>query len=212
MPRDELLSERFGRTAARDGHLRLERDLRDPCDRCFERARIGRRLPANVPNALGNDAEANEHRHLRPDHANEELVVSRLVEGFGVASPSIVDACAFVHGPLQSIYEREASIVVLARTHARARDPENPSSALVERLRACVDPSRHGIVVIDSDLPGPLAALEHDAKLLVAVRDGLEASTWDLVDWPGKGKDGALYDLGASALESNHDLVRPTTP
>jgi hypothetical protein len=99
------------------------------------------------------------------------------------------DLCGLVHGPLQSFYDREATLVLLERDNATARD-------LTGRLMRVLDPARHHVIRLRSSLPGPYALLDFELQLDWLVVDALQARPRDLVDWPGKGCDAPLYELG----------------
>ncbi len=111
----------------------------------------------------------------------------KLLEGLGCAHPPLWDVCALVHGPLQSFYERDAVLLLLERTDA--------AGDLHDRLMRVLLP-RHRVVRLRSALRGPLAALDFDLQLDHLVVAALAARPRDLVEWPGKGRDGALYELG----------------
>lgn len=110
----------------------------------------------------------------------------KLLEGLGRAAP-IVDLCALVHGPLQSFYDRDAVIIVLARDATRA---------LMARLARVLNPERHRVVRLESSLPRAFARVDFDLMLDHLLVEALRARPRDLADWPGKGRDSALYDLG----------------
>ena len=115
----------------------------------------------------------------------------KLLEGLGRAHPPIWDLCALVHGPLQSFYERTATLVLFERETAGSRTSELPS--LLARV---LHPDRHNLVRLRSALPGPHALLDFDLQLDHLVLEALRAQPRDLVEWPGKGRDAPLYDLG----------------
>jgi hypothetical protein len=111
----------------------------------------------------------------------------KLLEGLGRVHP-VWDLCGLVHGPLQSFYDRRATLVLLEREGA-PRD-------LVTRLEGVLHPERHSLVRLRSSLPGPLPLLDLDLQLDWVLLSALRAAPRDLVDWPGKGRDAALYELG----------------
>ena len=92
-------------------------------------------------------------------------------------------------GFFESFYDREATLVLLER--------ENPTTQdLTARLMRVLDPARHHVVRLRSSLPGPYALLDFELQLDWLVVDALENRPRDLVDWPGKGCDAPLYELG----------------
>ena len=109
------------------------------------------------------------------------------LEGLGRPCP-LWDLCALVHGPLQSFYEREATLVLFER--------EGTRSDLGARLGRVLDPTRHALVRLRSAVPGPLALVDFDLQLDWLLVEALRGSARDLAEWPGKGRDTALYDLG----------------
>ena len=112
----------------------------------------------------------------------------KLLEGLGVAHPPIWDVCSLVHGPLQSFYDRDdAALLVLER--------EGASAELFDRLARVLRPS-HRVIRLRSPLRGPLALLDFDLQLDHLLVEALRARPRDLAEWPGKGRDGPLYELG----------------
>lgn len=126
---------------------------------------------------------------LGGDVALADGLRNKVLEGLGGAHPPVWDLCGLVHGPLQSFYDREATLVLLER--------ENPTTQdLTARLMRVLDPARHHVVRLRSSLPGPYALLDFELQLDWLVVDALEKRPRDLVDWPGKGCDAPLYELG----------------
>jgi hypothetical protein len=115
----------------------------------------------------------------------------KLLEGLGISEPPVWDVCSIVHGPLQSFYERDATLVLLERDGRR--------TDLTDRLTRVLLP-RHRVVRLRSALPGALALLDWDLQLDHLVLAALRARPRDLVDWPGKGRDAPLYDLGTGGI------------
>jgi hypothetical protein len=113
---------------------------------------------------------------------------NKVLEGLGVAHPPVWDLCGLVHGPLQSFYDRRATLVLLERDGA--------THDLTSRLMRVLDPARHHVIRLRSALPGPYALLDFELQLDWLVVDALRARPRDLVDWPGKGCDAPLYELG----------------
>jgi len=114
----------------------------------------------------------------------------KLLEGLGRGHPPVWDVCGLVHGPLQSFYERDAVLLVVER---------DPAPHLHERLARVLLP-RHRIVRLRSRLPGALAVLDFDLQLDHLLVEALRARPRDLAEWPGKGRDGALYELGRARI------------
>ncbi len=116
----------------------------------------------------------------------------KLVEGLG-RDAVVVDVCAVAHGPLQSFWDEPATIVTLEHAGDRSRD-------LFERLATVLRP-HHQLVRLTATLPPPLDYFEHAAMLDHLVIAALRARPRDLYEWPGKGHDGALYDVGQDVLD-----------
>ena len=112
------------------------------------------------------------------------------LEGPGGVDPPVWDVLQFAHGPFQLVADERATLVALEH----ADDPGG--SALVDRLSELLDPSRHRLLRFRASLPGAAGFFEHDARWSRLVTATLAARPRDLVDWPGRGRDHALYDLG----------------
>lgn len=127
----------------------------------------------------------------------------KLLEGLQQGDPPIWDLLQVAHGPLQSIWRRPQTLLVLKRQAA------THEAALHAALSQVFQPPLHGIVTLTaSRLPGLLAYFEHDAQLNACVLDGLTPRpgqpTIDLISWPGRGHDGPLYNLAPATT----DLLR----
>lgn len=121
-------------------------------------------------------------------------LATKLVESLVSPEVAISDLCGIVHGPLQSFYDRRRLLLVLEST-AEAR-------ALRERLEQVVVPERHHVRVFSATLPGPLAYFEYAAAFDAVIVSALRARPRDLTRWPGQGRDGAIYDVGAEILRA----------
>jgi hypothetical protein len=101
---------------------------------------------------------------MGPDVALCDGLRHKMLEALGRVHP-VWDLCGIVHGPLQSFYDRQATLVTLER--------EGASSELFERLASVLHPERHRVVRLPRDL----------------------------LEWPGKGRDAPLYELGHPGLK-----------
>jgi len=119
----------------------------------------------------------------------------KVLEGLGRSQPPLWDTCGVAHGPLQSFYDRRATVISLER----AGSPTN--GELVARLERVLDSGRHTLIRLGSALPGPLALFDLDAQLDHLIVAALRAAPRDLANWPGKGRDEPLYGLGTDALQ-----------
>jgi creatinine amidohydrolase len=113
----------------------------------------------------------------------------KLVEGLFEPVPPVCDLLEFAHGPFQSLYERQATFVVLERRDAAVEPP------LLERFAAMLRRDRHRMLRLPAELPGPLALFEHEVALTELVVAAVGARGLDQTQWPGRGRDAPLYDV-----------------
>jgi creatinine amidohydrolase len=118
----------------------------------------------------------------------------KVMEGLLRPLPPVWDLLHVAHGPFQQAFAGDATFIALTRDDA----PED--EALLVRLEAMLDPSRHRVVRLHAPLPAPLAAFAHEAQLDVLLLRALAAGRIDQVRWPGRDRDGAIYDLAAPPL------------
>lgn len=111
----------------------------------------------------------------------------KILEALERGDPPVWDVLQFAHGPLQQYFDAPATLITLERA-----DPHH--AALFERLAAVV-PAHHRLLRLKATLPEPLAWFEHDAMLDAVVLRELRRDPRDLVQWPGKGQDQALYAI-----------------
>lgn len=111
----------------------------------------------------------------------------KLLEGLLLPDPPVWDVLQVAHGPLQSFYERETTLLVLERGHG---------SPLVERLRRVLEPTRHRLWHVTTEHADECAFFEHTGTLDATLFASLEAHPRDLFDWPGRDRDAPLYDFG----------------
>ena len=141
---------------------------------------LGKNLAACL--AVGADVE------LAPSLAWkwQEAVYERL--------PLSSDVLAFAHGPLQSIYEREAMFFALLREGNPAHEE------LWKRLDEALHPDRHRVLPLTAKLPGPLALFEFDAKCNSILLAEMRQRGIDPGHWPGQATDGPLYLIDGSSM------------
>lgn len=126
----------------------------------------------------------------------------KLLEGLQLPDPPIWDLLQVAHGPLQSIWRRPHTLILLQRA------PVTHETALWEALSSVFGAPQHQLVrLVAGTLPGTLAYFEHDAQLNILLERALReengrgaadvagAERIDLIDWPGHGSDGPLYNL-----------------
>ncbi len=113
----------------------------------------------------------------------------KLLEGLHVPDPPIWDFLQVAHGPFQSFYHAPMTLLALER-------PEAPhEAALADRLAEVLAPERHRLLRVRARHPFPLAWFEHDARFNALLIDALRARPTDLINWPGRGHDGPLYEI-----------------
>ena len=113
----------------------------------------------------------------------------KLSEALLLPPPPVHDLIDFAHGPFQQLYARRATHFALTRRGA----PGEP--ALLSRLAAMLDPTRHRLVRLPASLPGAQALFEHEALLNALVLRAMDGRDLDPSDWPGRGRDAPLYDV-----------------
>ncbi|HHH28116.1 MAG TPA: hypothetical protein ENK57_07195 [Polyangiaceae bacterium] len=111
----------------------------------------------------------------------------KILEALACGDPPVWDVLQFAHGPLQQYYEQPLTLITLEGN-------DDAHAELFGRLGQVV-PAHHRLVRLKATLPEPLAWFEHDAMLNTLVMRQLERSPRDLVQWPGKGRDQALYAI-----------------
>ncbi len=126
------------------------------------------------------------------DPRSQEGLRLKLVEGLG-RNAVMLDVCSVVHGPLQSFWSEPATVITLEHEGDSARD-------LFDRLARVLRP-HHQLLRMRATLGRPLGYFEHAAMVDQLVLAGLDAQPRDLFDWPGKGHDSPLYDVGSDALD-----------
>ena len=115
----------------------------------------------------------------------------KLVEGLCVPLAPVDDAIAIAHGPLQASYDAPACWLVCT-------DGAPSSQAAVERVRRCLDAERHRLVEVPTEARGPAAILEQEAWCNGFVLRGMERAAIDPARWPGRDRDRAIYEVGAT--------------
>lgn len=109
----------------------------------------------------------------------------KLLEGLWREVPPVFDVLQFAHGPLQSMYHREATLLALTQ----------PGDAPLMARLAQTLPPHHKLIELPSALPSPLSLFAHSAALDALLCHALSQTPRDLSRWPGQGQDGALYGL-----------------
>ncbi len=133
------------------------------------------------------------------------------VEGLLREVPPVVDVLDFAHGPFQALHDREAVVVSLC-----AQDDPHAEERL-GRLDSLLVPERHTRIALEAELAHPLAVVEFEAGANELLLAALRVSAIDPGDWPGRGADAALYEIGRDAsvrpaIETGRELVTATWP
>lgn len=110
------------------------------------------------------------------------------LEALYAPRPPVLDVLELAHGPFQSFYD--ASIVLVTLEGAGPVETQ-----VFDRLARMVVPERHRLVRLTSALPPPLAPLDHLMQVHELVCRAARARPRDLAEWPGRGRDGPLYDI-----------------
>lgn len=116
----------------------------------------------------------------------------KVLEGLLLPLPPVWDVLEIAHGPLQQAHTGRATFVALGRPDATGED------ALLARLAAALDPERHVLVRLPATLPAPLAIFEHEALVNEIVLRDVAAREIEQARFPGRARDGALYDAGTT--------------
>ena len=131
----------------------------------------------------------------------------KVLEGLLRPWPPAFDLLELAHGALQQACDGHGLWIALTRRDAPQELP------LLERARAMLDPTRHAFVALEAELPGAGALLEHEALMNAFVLRALERSRIDPARWPGREREGLLYDLAPPAVAPGIDTrSRRRTP
>jgi creatinine amidohydrolase/Fe(II)-dependent formamide hydrolase-like protein/fructoselysine-6-P-deglycase FrlB-like protein len=122
----------------------------------------------------------------------------KIAEGMLRPAPRCMDVLHFAHGPLQSHFGRRTSILYLA----------GPEAEWVARFRSTLDLETQDLRVLEATLREPFCVLEFEAMLDDLVLRSLREGDVDLVDWPGRDREGALYEMGPEPPRGEVRLVQ----
>jgi hypothetical protein len=113
----------------------------------------------------------------------------KLLEGLRVPDPPVWDVLQIVHGPFQQTFDRPFTFVALTC------GDDAHEAELFRRLSVMLVPERHVLVTVRATIRGPAAYFEHEAEIHRAMVEALERTASDPSRWPGKDRDGPLYDV-----------------
>ncbi len=119
----------------------------------------------------------------------------KLLEGLLLADPPVYDLLQVAHGPLQSLWNQPAVLLLLERHDAPHEE------TLYARIRQVFSAPHHHIVSLRAQThPGLLCYFEHAALLDALLLDALRRFDPPLERWPGQHQDGPLYDFAPHML------------
>jgi hypothetical protein len=116
-----------------------------------------------------------------------ELMAWTWMEAWWTEPPPAFDVLQLAHGPWQQRFGGGGPWLAFTR-------PDD-APGLWPRLEQML-PQRQSLERIPATLPGPLALFEHLGFVQGLLAGVLLRSPRDLTQWPGKGTDGPLYELG----------------
>lgn len=128
----------------------------------------------------------------------------KVLEGLLRPAPPVWDLLHFVHGPYQQAWAADATFLALTCAN------DAGEAALLDRLEGLLDPDRHALLRLPAAAPAPLAIFEHEALCNALVLRGIAAEGIDAARWPGRGRDGPLYDLAPASPKSARAHPRPS--
>jgi len=121
----------------------------------------------------------------------------KVLEGMLRPLPPVWDLLHLAHGPLQELAGHATTLLALTRSGDAA------AADLLARAVAALEPDGHRVLPLAAELPGSLALFEHEAAMNELMLRFVAARGIDQVDWPGRGREAALYDLGRMAAASS---------
>jgi creatinine amidohydrolase len=114
---------------------------------------------------------------------------AKVIEGMYLPFPAAVDAMEFAHGFQQEASGKRRTFIALARNAPHEME-------LFARVRATLEP-QHRWLELKARLPEPFQIFEHEAAVNTLVLAAIAARRLDQREWPGKGFDRPLYNVGS---------------
>jgi creatinine amidohydrolase len=134
---------------------------------------------------------------------------AKVLEGWLVPAPPIVDLLELAHGPLQQLHPRPATLLAFTRSHDVDGAAEAAALALLE---SDLDLGRHWLVRLDAQLPAPLSLFEHETMMNALVLRGIEATRIDPSRWPLQDPEPALYRHVPASPDAPATTPAPAAP
>ena len=120
---------------------------------------------------------------------------TKVLEGMGLSFPPLWDLLEFAHGGFQRFISEPGTAIALTRAGA-------PWEAdWMSRARSMLDTGLHEWLELPASLAWPYSVFEHEAYFNALLVRWLEERSRDPRDWPGRGRDGPLYDLAPPLLD-----------
>jgi creatinine amidohydrolase len=116
-------------------------------------------------------------------------LAAKVVEGMFLPAPPIVDAFEFAHGPMQEAAGKNRTFIALSQQFPL-------ESSLFATVRATMEP-QHQWLELDVRLPEPFHIFEHESAMNAFVLNAIVKRRLDQREWPGKGRDRALYSIAS---------------
>lgn len=118
-----------------------------------------------------------------------ENLAFKVMEGLFLSAPPIWDVLHFAHGPLQQLAAVPQPVIYCKQA---AEDPR-----LVSSVRQALKDLKLKLIEIDCAVSGPGAMLELEQIFNYLVLQGMQRFSINQRDWPGKGLDSSLYEIGS---------------
>ncbi|MFP8873646.1 MAG: creatininase family protein [Myxococcota bacterium] len=114
---------------------------------------------------------------------------TKVLEGMGLPFPPLWDLLEFAHGGFQKFVSGPGTAIALTRAGAPWEGD------WMSRARGMLDAGLHEWLEFPASFPWPYSVFEHEAYFNGLLVRWLEERSRDPRDWPGRGRDGPLYNL-----------------
>ena len=112
----------------------------------------------------------------------------KLTEGVFAKCVSICDYLSFVHGPFQELLRNPRPIIMLKNNSEVDNQLTLKAMSLVHQIKAAS-------VLLESRWESPYSILEFESMFNCYLEKRMILNNVDQINWPGKGKDGAIYHI-----------------